>query len=182
MSTIVIGADTLTKFGGSKEHADYILNSSKIIRVGDTYIGSVGHASWPLVLASCFQDWEQPPAFHSVEAIFETAQSLHQQLKERYFLNAHRDNEDSFEDSRLYCLLANARGIFGLYSLRSVQQYSRFYAFGSGSDYAMGAMHVLYGTSATAYEVARAALTAAAAFDGSTGDPFDLFELDALLE
>ena len=43
-------------------------------------------------------------------------------------------------------LVANAHGLFGVYSLRDVFEYERFWASGSGGEYALGAMHALYDT------------------------------------
>ena len=41
-------------------------------------------------------------------------------------------------------LIVNARGIFGVAAHRTVQEFSKFYAFGSGGDFAMGSMHSTY--------------------------------------
>ena len=47
-------------------------------------------------------------------------------------------------DAHARCSIANAHGIFGVYSMRDVIEYERFWASGSGGDYALGAMHALY--------------------------------------
>ena len=60
----------------------------------------------------------------------------------------------------------------------SVQEYTRFYAFGSGAELALGAMHAAWDRAAGAEEVARAGLEAAAAFDDSSSGPFSLYTLD----
>ena len=54
------------------------------------------------------------------------------------------DKEDALESSRMDCLIANPHGIFGVAAHRTVQEFSRFYAYGSGSDYALGAMYSAY--------------------------------------
>src|SRR5262249_21386298 len=95
-------------------------------------------------------------------------------LKEDYFLNPSEDSADEFESSRFDCLIANRSGIFGLYALRSVQEYTRFYAFGSGYAYALGAMHAVYDKANSAEEVVRAGLEASAEFDGPTGLPIEV--------
>ena len=69
---IAIGADTLAKLGTIKESATYVKNASKILRVGETYLAYVGHASVGLVLASYFAGLSQPPRLDSAQAIFET--------------------------------------------------------------------------------------------------------------
>lgn len=183
MSTIVvvkkdgyaaIGADTLTSFGATKESAEYVHDPSKIIQVGENFVATVGHASWGLVLSSYFAGLDKVPSLDCPRTIFETARALHQSLKDDYFLNPVEDAEDPFESTQLDCLIANSAGIFGLYSLRSVQAYTKFYAFGSGSRYALGAMHALYPTQASAQQIARAGLQASADFDGWTGSPLNM--------
>ena len=106
--------------------------------------------------------------------IFEEAGKLHSVLKDKYFLNPKEDEEDSFESSRMDSLIANPFGIFGLYSVRSVQEYSKFYAFGTGYKFALGAMQAIYETKADAQEIAQAGLEAAAQFDDSTQSPFEI--------
>jgi ATP-dependent protease HslVU (ClpYQ) peptidase subunit len=187
MSTVVVakkggqatvGADTLTHLGSTKESATYVANHSKVIRVGDSYLAVVGHASWPLVLSSYFAKLTEPPRLDSVQAIFDAAQELHRTLKEEYFLSPDADKNDEendeFESSQLYCLIAYRGGIFGLYSHRSVVEYTKFYALGHGYGYALGAMHAVYESAHCAEEVVRAGLAAAAEFDSATGLPMEV--------
>lgn len=169
-----IGADTLTCLGTTKEGAAYVANHSKVIRVGESYLAVVGHASWPLVLSSYFAKHRELPPLDSVLAIFEEARELHKTLKEEYFLNPTADSDDEFESSQFDCLIANPWGIFGLYSLRSVQEYYKFYAFGNGYKFALGAMHAVYDRVTTAEEVVRAGLEASAEFDDGTGLPIEI--------
>lgn len=171
---IAIGADTMTKFGRSYESAELVANHSKIVRVGESLLAYVGHASFGLVLESYFSTLDEPPTLDSPRAIFEVARAMHPALKEHYFLNAEGDEDDSFEDSRLDCLIANASGIFGLYGHRSVLEYTCYHAFGSGMDYALGAMATLFERSDDPGEIARAGLEAAAKFDDRTGAPFEI--------
>ncbi|MBI2925619.1 MAG: hypothetical protein HYY24_07940 [Verrucomicrobia bacterium] len=187
MSTIVvvkkagvacIAADTLTTLGNTKESARYIEQPTKIVKVGESYIASVGHASWELVLRSYFSDRKRKRDFHSTLAIFETVREMHRFLKEKYYLNPEAEKDADFESSQLDALIANAHGIFGLYSLRSVQAYTRFYARGTGAHYALGAMFAAYDDNTKDAEaVARLGLAAAAEFDDVTALPLDLFTL-----
>src|SRR5438093_1968044 len=185
MSTIVVvkkaglaclAADTLTTFGSTRESAQYIENTSKIVKVGDTFIGAVGHASWQLVLRSYFAQRQRKRDFRSVEGIFETLREMHRFLKANYYLKAEAEKDDEFESSQLDALVANPAGIFGIYSLRSVQAYTRFYARGTGAHYALGAMYAAYqDPSKTAVHVAQLGIQAAAEFDDATSLPMDCF-------
>lgn len=172
--TIAIGADTMTKLGYTCESAEYIKNHSKIIKVGQSYIALTGHASGELVMKSYFSNLKTKVALDSPQSIFETARTMHRSLKEDYFLNPTEDTDDPLESSQFECLIANAHGIFGLYALRSVQEYSKFYAFGSGYRFALGALHAAYDTELDAKQIARAGLTEAAEFDDGTGLPLEI--------
>ena len=61
-----------------------------------------------------------------------------------------------------------------LFDGSSVQGFARFWAFGSGDEYALGAMRVAYPTASSAEEIARTGLEAAADFDASTGLPIEV--------
>lgn len=181
MSTVVvvrkdaqaaIASDTLTKWGGGKESARYVVNHEKIVAVGDSYVGITGSATFKLILADYFTNLEDPPALDSVGAIFKAWNALHGALKEHYFLQAGDDKDDDLESSHMDVLIANPRGIFGVAEHRTVQEFSRFYAYGSGSDYALGALYALYDQPGLgAEDIARRAIEAAAEFDDGTGLP-----------
>jgi ATP-dependent protease HslVU (ClpYQ) peptidase subunit len=57
-----------------------------------------------------------------------------------------------------------------------VQEFSRFYAYGSGSDYALGALWALYERpNLSALQIARQAIEAAAEFDDGTALPLQSY-------
>ncbi len=183
MSTIVvvrkngiaaIGADTLTKVGYTRQSAKYVTNSSKIIQVGQTYIAITGAGSGPLILERYFSQLEEQPQFDSLQAIYEASRLLHIALKGDYFLNPSEGTDAAFESSQFQYQIANCHGIFGVYSQRAVEEYSRFDGGGSGADIALGAMHAVYDLDLNADEIARAGLMAAAEFDDSTGEPIEI--------
>ena len=168
-----IGADTMTKLGGTFESARYIENHSKLNQWGDNYFAHTGHASFGLVLASYFAGIEKAD-LTCAQDVFEFARPLHRALKEDYFLNPTEDVDDPFESLQLQCLIANPHGIFGLYALRSVQQYTRFYAFGSGCKFALGAMCAVYDGDCSAHDIARIGVEIAAEFDDGTAVPIEI--------
>ena len=167
-----IAADTLTKWGSGKESAAYIVNHSKILKVGASYLGVTGNATFKTVLQDYFSRPRVHARFGTPFEIFKTWQKLHAVLKRDYFLVAGDGEDDSVESSRMDVLIANARGIFGIAAHRTAQEFSRFYAFGSGSDYALGAMYSVYGRAGwDAERIARYAIEAAAEFDDGTALP-----------
>ena len=181
MSTVVvikkngetaIGADTLTKYGDAKEPAEYIEGYSKILTVHDSKFAFVGHASFGLILESYFSKLEVAENLRNRREVFEAVRKMHMVLKKEYYLVA--DDEDTFEGADVDCVLANKSGIFGIYGMQNVQEFTKFYAFGSGSSYAFGAMEALYDKDLTAQEIARIALEAACKFDDASGLPIEV--------
>jgi ATP-dependent protease HslVU (ClpYQ) peptidase subunit len=176
---IAIAADTLTKWGGGKESADYVANHEKIIRVGESYVAITGSATFKLILADYFASLDEAPQLNSVASIFSTWNALHGALKEHYYLQTGEDKEDDLESSRMDVLIANPKGIFGVAAHRTVQEFSKFYAYGSGSPYALGAMYAAYRASALdADAIARLGVRAAAEFHDESGLPVQSFVMD----
>jgi ATP-dependent HslUV protease, peptidase subunit HslV len=126
------------------------------------------------IVRDYFGSHETAPKLDTVANIFRTWNRLHADFKERYFLQTDEEKEDAVESTRLDVLLANPHGIFGVSGQRTVQEFSKFYAFGSGADLAMGAMYAVYGDRRrSAEDVARLAVEAAAEFNDSTGLPVE---------
>jgi len=167
-----IAADTLTKWGTGKESAAYIANNNKIVAAGDTFIGASGSATFKTIMHDYFARARTKARFGSTLEIFRTWQAFHEVLKNEYFLVTTSDKDDSLESSRFDVLLANPHGIFGVGAHRTVQEYVKFYAIGSGTDVALGAMYGVYDDpKRSAEDVARFAIEAAAEFDDATGLP-----------
>ena len=181
MSTIVaviknqvacIAADSLTSFGETRQPAEYVTDYDKILPFGeDTYIGIVGSAAHHLVMQNLFSRHGDKVDFSDRFSIYESMRQLHPVLKEEYFLNSKDDDDDSYESSRVDALIVNRGGIYGLYSLREVDQYQRFWAVGSGADFALGAMMVAYETLDSAEAIARVGIEAGACFDSGSALP-----------
>jgi len=167
-----IAADTLTKWGSGKESAAYVANNDKIVQVGSTFLAASGSATFKMIMRDYFARPRGAPRFDAPMAIFQTWQRLHIALKEKYFLIAGTDKDDSIESTRFDVLVANTHGIFGIGAHRTVQEYSKYYAIGSGTDLALGALYAAYddGTK-DALALARLAVEAAAEFDDATGLP-----------
>ncbi|MFW5969892.1 MAG: hypothetical protein ACOCP9_04580, partial [Halofilum sp. (in: g-proteobacteria)] len=107
-------------------------------------------------------------------SIFESFRRLHSELKEHYFLNPKEEGSeetDPYESSRIDALIAGPDGIYGVYALREVYEYARFWAIGSGAEYALGAMHACYAGAESAEAVAEAGIAAGAEFDTGSGLP-----------
>ena len=173
-----IAADTMTKWGSGKETADYIVNHGKIFQVGDSYLGVTGNATFQAILRDYFAKPRVRARFDSPLEIFKTWQKLHAVLKQEYYLLAGHGEDDAIESSRMDVLIINAFGIFGVAAHRTVQEFSKYYAFGSGGDIALGVMYACYNDSKrSAEEIARYAIEGAAEFDDSTGMPVQSYSV-----
>ena len=187
MSTIVavlknniacIAADSLTSFGDTCQAAEFVTDYDKLLRYGEEcYIGIVGSAAHHLVMQNLFEKHADKIDFSDRFSIFESMRQIHPILKDEYFLNSKDDDDDSYESSRVDALIVNRGGIFGLYSLREVDQYSRFWAVGSGAEFALGAMKVAYELFDDAEAVARAGIEAGACFDSNSAMPMTSYSL-----
>lgn len=167
-----IAADTLTKWGSGKESATYVANNDKVVKVGTTYLAGSGSATFKTIMRDYFTRARTPARFGDPLAIFRTWQKFHTALKREYFLIAGSDKDDSIESTRFDVLLANPHGIFGIGAHRTVQEYVKFYAIGSGTDLALGALFAAYDDPRRdALALARLAVEAAAEFDDATGLP-----------
>lgn len=167
-----IAADTLTKWGSGKESAQYIANHDKIVRCGDTFLAASGSATFKMIMRDHFSRPRARVRFDDPITIFRSWQAFHGVLKDRYFLNTATEKDDALESSRFDVLLANPHGIFGVGAHRTVQEYVKFYAIGSGTDCALGAMYAAYDDPRrSAEDLARLAIEAAAQFDDATGLP-----------
>lgn len=167
-----IASDTLTMFGDQLEAAKYHVEADKIYPLGKAFVGSVGDAAHDLVLQSLFAGMRQPPAFRDRLEIFEWLRKQHRRLKDHYYLQASSgEDQDPYEPSHLTLLIASPFGIFGVYVLREVYEYTRFAAIGSGERYALGAMYSVYDRLESAEEIARAGVEAAIEFNSECGAP-----------
>lgn len=170
---VAIAADTLASFGTRKLSAPYDRHAGKILQVGSSFLGMTGWGVQQLVLEHLFASAGEPPQLASTAEIFGVLLKLHQRLKQEYFLNPRGSDEDAYESSQLQLMIANRSGIFGVYSNRSVIEFERFWASGSGSDYALGAMYSLYESASNAISIAEAGVRAAIEFDDATGAPIE---------
>ena len=185
---VCIAADSLTSFGDLKFNSVYDAAHDKILHFDENYIGIVGSAAHQLVLESLlvgkkragnkYVDKKLDIDFSSRLSIFETFRALHPVLKEKYFLNSKDEDDDPYESTQIDALIANPFGIFGIHSLREVTEYKKFWAIGSGAEYALGAMFALYDKTASAEEIAHAGVAAGAEFNNASSMPLSSYELD----
>ncbi len=167
---ICISSETLTTFGTMKMNEEFKENSSKILKWGESYVGIVGYVALNIMLQDVIDNEEEHPDFSNKASIYKYFTKLHTKLKEKYFLNTNEDREDPVESSQFEIVIVNKHGMFGVHSLREVHQYHKFWAYGSGRRFALGAMNAVYDLKGfNAQKVAEAGINAGVTFDDASG-------------
>jgi ATP-dependent HslUV protease, peptidase subunit HslV len=175
---IAIAADSLTTFGDTRLSAQHDRTYDKIVQYRGSYVGLCGSAAHQLVFDSLLKKHDDLDLSNKA-AIFETFRKLHPILKEQHFLNPKEEDDDPYESTQMTALIANEHGIFGVYSMREVFEYTQFWAAGSGREFALGAMHTQYSRLRTAEAIARAGVETGALFDKNSALPMTLYTLRA---
>lgn len=174
---IAIACDTLIKWGNEKNPAKYVVNHNKIIQVKDSYLAVTGPAAGILALKHHFNTTKDTFSFDSVDDIFLAFRDFQHQLKEFYHFTS-SEEESGFEPSTMYLLIVNPKGMFAVGSYRDVQEFERFYAYGSGNEFALGAMYQCYeDPSLSAEDIARIGIDAACEFDDGTAAPIISYQV-----
>lgn len=179
---IVIGSDTLCTIHNTlASHADMGRPTPKIVRFNEAYIGGTG---WAAVM-SWLEDIAQRPAageelsFAGRLEVLRSFNALHAMLKDDYAMRVRESQPDEPGESiRNNFLVVSPYGIFCVAPHRSVDQYERFWAIGSGHPYALGAMEALYWREdLEAGDIAQRALRVACEFDPNCGLPLRSFQV-----
>ncbi|MEO6319979.1 MAG: MFS transporter [Polaromonas sp.] len=178
---VAIAADTLVTFGDTCLTHRFESNS-KIFKVdtseGVSLIGMAGTvAHFPVLRKAMATMPAEQLRLGSRDEVFDTFLKLHPMLKDAFFLQSKEDDNDPYESSQFTVVIANATGIYGLYSYREVFEFKDFWGVGSGRSFALGAMHACWDKAKTAREVAMAGLNAGCEFDRNSGGPIDVFTL-----
>ena len=172
----VIAADSLTTFGTTRLAPAYDRHPQKITIYGDSFLGVAGSAAHQLVLENLLARTPNLD-FHGKGAIYDSFRKLHPILKEEAFLNPKEEDDDPYESSQMTVMIANPSGIFAVYSMREVFELDRFWAIGSGRDFALGAMYTIYEKTPTVAAIAEAGVLAGAEFDTGTAAPITVHEV-----
>jgi ATP-dependent protease HslVU (ClpYQ) peptidase subunit len=168
---VAIAADALVTFGDTRLAHGYEANE-KVFRVGDSWVGMAGTtAHFPVLRRALGALPRQELLLGSRDEVFETFLKLHPRLKEQFFLNTKEEDTDPYESSQFTVLIANATGVYGVYSYREVFEFDRFWAIGSGRSFALGAMYAMFDKARSAREVAELGVRAGCEFDKNSAAP-----------
>jgi ATP-dependent HslUV protease, peptidase subunit HslV len=151
--------------------ASYEAND-KLFKVGGSWIGMSGTtAHFPVLRRALTTLAADELKLNSRDEVFDTFLKLHPKLKETYFLNPKEEDADPYESSQFTALIANAAGIFGVYSYREVFEFDRFWSVGTGRSFALGAMYANYDKAKSARELAELGVRAGCEFDKNSSGP-----------
>ncbi len=178
---VAIAADTLVTFGDTRLGHRFEGNS-KLLKIdgvgGVSYIGVAGSVAHFPVLRQALESLPRAQLLLGSKAqVFSTFSKLHPVLKENFFLQTKEEDNDPYESSQFSAVVANASGIYGVYSYREVFEFKEFWGIGSGRSFALGAMHAVWPTAATARDVAMAGVQAGCEFDKSSAGPVEMFTI-----
>ncbi len=178
---VAMAADTLVTFGDTRLPHRFEDNN-KIFTVdtpaGQSYVGMAGTvAHFPVLRKAMLALPKDQLLLGSKDEVFDTFTKLHPLLKELFFLQTKEEENDPYESSQFSVVIANATGIYGLYSYREVFEFKEFWGIGSGRSFALGAMHAIYAKTKTAREVAEIGVLAGCEFDRNSGGPVDMFTM-----
>ncbi len=175
---LIVAADTLTSFGHTKVppalHA-----AQKVRRIGGAYLASTGWGLYENILDDVLARRGRVSLGTSAQ-IFSFFLRLWTDLHKKYsFVNDQIDEKESgpFGNLDSTFLVANRSGIYYVGPDMSVTQVQRYFAIGSGAQFALGALHALHDSRLGAEAVARRAVAAAIAFDTYCGGEAQLFRV-----
>ena len=178
---VAIAADTLVTFGDTRLAHRYEGNS-KIFKVNTatstSYIGIAGTvAHFPVLRNAIAALAPDKVLLGSKDEVFTTFTKLHPYLKDNFFLQTKEEDNDPYESSQFSVLIANATGIYGLYSYREVFEFKEFWGIGSGRSFALGAMYASWNTAKTARDLAGIGLNAGCEYDRNSAGPVEVYTL-----
>ncbi len=174
---VAIAADSLVTFGDTRLAHGYEANE-KLFKAGDSWFGMSGTtAHFPVLRRALNSLTPDELQLGSRDQVFDTFLRLHPKLKDTFYLNTKEEDADPYESSQFTALIANASGIYGVYSYREVFEFDRFWGIGTGRAFALGAMYTAYDRAKTARELAEIGVRAGCEFDKNSAGPVRVYTL-----
>jgi len=140
----VIACDGLSSVGSMIIHADNLVNSSKLVKLKNCIIGIAGWSALQDIITHLSAKKPELFDFDTREQLFDKTLQIHEELTDTYHINTTEDSDQPVDSSQVHMLLANKDSIFEVESYRTVVQYDKYFAIGSGAKFALGAIHSVY--------------------------------------
>lgn len=173
----VMAADTQSTFGSKVLPPDNQA-SNKMRRIGASLLGRSGWGVYDNILDEVL-DEKPAPELADAAGIFRFFNELWRLLHRRYaFVNDQAKRKDSpFGDLGGSFLVANRAGIFYVAPNLGVTRFERYFAIGTGADFALGALYQLHGREGDAERIARDAVATAIALNVQCGGDTRVLEV-----
>lgn len=165
----VMAADSQSNFG-SQKFSDDNLSDMKILRHNKSLIGFSGWTLYDNILKDFLSKKANGSLrLNTTASVYSVFRKFYSALSKDYAFNDehNRSKEDSspFADLDTNFLIANKSSIFLISDDLCVSSFNQFYAVGSGSEYALGALYTLYSKDLDANQIAYEAVEAASHYD-----------------
>ena len=176
-----MAADTLALFGEGMTIPPSNASASKMLRIGDAIVGGTGWAVYDDILDHFLANTDPPP-LGSRREIYAFFLEFWKALRETYSLvnEQSASKETPFGDLDATFLIASSGGLFKVSSDLGVTEFLQHHAIGSGSEYALGAMHVLAASEPDDSLVVRRACEAAISMDVSCGGDIEILRIECM--
>ena len=177
----IMAADTMGFYGSQRVPIDNS-RAYKIRRVGPVLLAMTGWSVYDNIIDDMLAKPKYP--LGTTQEIYSFVLTLWAELHERYaFVNDQAVSKDSpFGDLDATFMIANANGIFKVASDTNVSHFQKYFAIGSGSDYALGSLFTTYDSDMDPSDMARQAVETAINFDCYCGGEVDAFEVTSQLK
>ncbi|MBL8879284.1 MAG: hypothetical protein JNG88_09210 [Phycisphaerales bacterium] len=177
----VLAADSLVNFGGQRFPAENA-RFRKIHRVGDSLLAWAGWSLYGELIHAHLAS-NQPPELISEAQVFDFFIGFWRNIRNDYTFSLpqprERNQRHPFADLDSVFLLANRHGIFRIAGDMDVTQFRQYCAVGSGSEYALGALRVLYDQHDNPAVIARRSVEIGIDYDVYCDGPIDLDEVES---
>ena len=179
-SRTIVAADTLVHFGGQR-HDPRNARFHKIQPAGDSLIAWAGWALYAEMLDAHLAEHTAPPLRTETE-VYAFFVDFWRSMLQDYSLQrqaARRDGRTPFVELDSVFIVANDSGIFRIAADMDVTRFEQYAAIGSGSEYALGALRVLYDDLDDPEVIAIRAVEVGIACDIYCDGPIDVVEVGA---
>jgi len=174
---IILAAEGLVHFGGQRFPSDNT-RSRKIHRIGDSVMAWAGWSLYAELLTAHLSTASSPPPLGSEAEVFSFFVQFWRAMQANYtYLQGSPEHGHPFANLDSTFLLANSSGIYRVAGDMDVTSFDQYSAIGSGSQYSLGALRVLYDSSSDPVDIAKRAIQVGIDFDVYCGGEIDLEEV-----